>query len=78
MQGDSFAFKMLLTIISLQEQSFNKYIDDLKKISETFNSVFADKSVLPSRWTLQTENLLVNCLFFQKDLSPNNRKLRLK
>ena len=31
------------------------------------NSIFAHKSVLPSKSTLQTENLLANCHFSEKD-----------
>ena len=40
-RGDLFAFKMLLTIISLQEKVFNKYIVDQKK--KIFNSILRTK-----------------------------------
>ena len=57
---------MLLTIISLQEKVFNKYIVDQKKKNLQLN--FADKSVLPSQPTLLTENLLANGCFSKKDI----------
>ena len=38
MRGDSFNFKMLLTIFSLQKQSFNKFIVDFEKNGEIFIS----------------------------------------
>ena len=69
-RGDSLAFKMLLTIFSLQEQSFflisTLLILFLK--SEIFKYFLGDKSVLPSQSTLITENLLANCHFSKKDI----------
>ena len=65
-RGDSFDFKMLLTIS--KSKVFNRYIVGLKKNSEIFNSFCADKSVIPSQVTLLTKNLLANCHFFKKDI----------
>ena len=52
----------------------NKYVVDFKENSEIFNTFFAEqcsiianKSVLPSRLTLLTENSLANCHFSKKD-----------
>ena len=67
-RGDSFDFKMLIAIFSLQEQNFNKYIVNFKKNNEIFNSFFAEKSVLPSQLTFLTENSLANCHFSKKDI----------
>ena len=68
MRGDSFDFKMLLTVFSLQGKVFNKYIADLKKIVKS-STLFlrTDGSVLQSQLTLLTENLLPNCHFSRKD-----------
>ena len=41
---------------------------DFKKNSETLNSFFADKSVLPFQLTLLTGNSLANCHFSKKDI----------
>ena len=59
---------MLLTIYSLQEQIFNKYIAGFLRNSEIFNSFFADKSVLPSQLTLLTQNSLANRYFPKEDI----------
>ena len=61
-RGDSFDFKRMLTIFSLQEKVFNKYIVDLKK-KWNLQLFFADKSVLLSQLTLITVNALANCHF---------------
>ena len=58
-RGDSFDFKMLLTVFS-KSKVFNKYI-------ELFFSR-TDGSVLPSQLNLLTENLLANCHFSKKDI----------
>ena len=74
MGGDSFDFKMFLTIFSLQEQSFRV---------EIFNSnFFVDKSVLLSQLTLLTENSLANCFFSKKGIlqiirNSNSNKAQL-
>ena len=69
MRGDSFDFKMLLTVFSLQGKVFNKYIADLKKIVKS-STLFlrTDGSVLQSQLTLLTENILANYHFSKKDI----------
>ena len=47
---DSFAFKMLLTIFSLQEQSFERAHCWFKKNSEIFNSFFRTKVYYRHKW----------------------------
>ena len=66
---DSFNFKMLLTIFSLQEKSFQQIHCWLKKIVKSLTlSLRTGESVLPSQLTLITENLLANCHFSKKDI----------
>ena len=67
-RGDSFDFKMLLTISSLQEQSFWQVHCWFKKNSEIFNSFCAEKCVIPSQLTWLRKNLLANCHFSKKDI----------
>ena len=59
---------MLLTIFSLQEQIFSKYVIEFQKKSKIFNSLFADKGVLPSQFTLLTEKSLTNSCFSKRDI----------
>ena len=68
-QGDSFDFKMLLTVFSLQDKVFNKYIADLKKVVKSSTHFLrTDGSVLQSQLTLLTEIWLANCHFSRKDI----------
>ena len=60
----------------------NEYIIDFKEKSEIFNTFFAEqcslipnKSVLPSRLTLLTENSLSKCNFSKKDILQIIRNL---
>ena len=68
MRGDSFDLKVILTIFSLQEQSFLTGLLLIFKRWWNLKSFFADKSVLPSQLTLVTENVLANCHFSKKDI----------
>ena len=66
--GDSFAFKALLTIISLQEQSFQQVHCWFKKKVKSSTLFLRTKCVLPSQSTLLTENLLANYHSSKKDI----------
>ena len=66
--GDSFAFKALLTIISLQEQSFQQVHCWFKKKGKSSTLFLRTKCVLPSQSTLLTENLLANYHSSKKDI----------
>ena len=51
-----------------KNKAFNKYIFDFEKNSETLNSIFASKSLLPLQLTLLSENSLANCHFSKNDI----------
>ena len=63
-QGNSFDFKMLLT----RAKFLTSALLTFKKLVKSSTLFFADKSVLPSKLTLLTENSLANCHFSKKDI----------
>ena len=67
-RGDSFDFKMLLTIFRLREQSLWQVRCSLFLKKWDLQLFFANKSVLPSKLTLLTEKSLANCNFSKKDI----------
>ena len=67
-RGDSFDFKMLLTIFRLQEQSLWQVRCSLFLKKWDLQLFFANKSVLPSQLTSLTEKSLANCNFSKKDI----------
>ena len=72
-RGDYVAFKMLLTILRLQEQSFQRVHCWFKKKWWNLQLFLWIKKILPSQLTLLTENSLANCHFSKKDILQKTR-----